>query len=564
MRNFLTKSCVIGLFVLGHASHAATTLVPGIIAVEDFSATPESVQVVSVNNFLEDETLNLNLEVYELEPGLYRFVGDPASKTDEALLNSEGVTGPHVVVSEMISDSGADGILLRGKGSYPGAVSISFGLPRDYPDLPRDAIGDVDIDAAIALTGPDAPAQFYAGRSFIEVDGVILVLENLSIGDHAANNRGVLQSAGDSPVLVCNNVWIYNVYDGVFWYNSGVGTARFENCIFYGTFQPWSSAAERDAAGYTFDGSNQSGAWDLIVPGRPGDVYGLGQGELYDDTLFLPVGTHPGVRTGNDVIGAFNANLFTTECDTAVIKILQSTIVKHDTRTNYTWRHNSGLIDVLFIDSNIIGLDGPDTPGGNPGEFQFRNIENGEWFGKMLNTKWWNYATGDVNLNPDPGLWANGWENFLDWTFSDPSATAAKVDLVTPGGLNISDAAELIPLDARKLTSFKSGAMELTLASDGGPVGYRLPANAPSGPLSVVTVVPRPITVSVTLSAGVVTIDWNAQPGKTYRLEYKSDLGEMNWQDLTGEITATGDTASKADLSMVGPTQRFYRVRQLP
>ena len=127
------------------------------------------------------------------------------------------------------------------------------------------------------------------------------------------------------------------------------------------------------------------------------------------------------------------------------------------------------MIDVLFTDSNIIGLDGPDTHGGNPGEFRFRNIENGEWFGEMLNTKWWNYATGDVNLNPDPGLWVDGWVNFFDWTFSDPSVTAAKVDLVTPGGLNISDAAELIPLDARKLTNFKSGAIELTLASDGGP-----------------------------------------------------------------------------------------------
>ena len=41
--------------------------------------------------------------------------------------------------------------------------------------------------------------------------------------------------------------------------------------------------------------------------------------------------------------------------------------------------------------------------------------------------------------------------------------------------------------DVVGLENFKSGAIELTMATDGGQVGYRLPDTAPAGPLPVTT-----------------------------------------------------------------------------
>ncbi len=482
---FVTLSVVavaFGLLGVWVPAFGAETLSPGILAREDFDADPEDVDIITVGEDLEDEDITFNLEVYELEPGEYRIVNDAAAKTDEAVLNGAG----RVRISSLVGDSGAEGVLLRGTGSYPGATVISFGLPREYPELPKDANGEVDVEAAAELTGPNAPAQFYAGRGYLEIDGRVLVLENLSVGDHANNNTGVIQTDGATATWIMSDVWIFNVYDGIFWDHDDIAYSRFTNCIFYGTFQPWTSAAERDAAGYTHNGLDPVGAWDLLVPKRPMDTYGIDRGGLYDDMLDLPLDTHPGVLTGNDIISASNTNLFTTEHGgRLLLRMDHCTIVKHDTRTNYLWRHDSGSVEVLITNTNIIGLDGPDTV--RRGEFRVRNVDNGEWTAEMLNSKWWNYATGEVRLNPNPSQWPLGFQNFEDWTYADPAVTDARVDLLAEGGLDIDidEAVDLIPLDARTLTTFIADSLELILADDDGVIGYKLPATAPPGPLTI-------------------------------------------------------------------------------
>ncbi len=64
--------------------------------------------------------------------------------------------------------------------------------------------------------------------------------------------------------------------------------------------------------------------------------------------------------------------------------------------------------------------------------------------------------------------------------------------------------------------------------------------------------------------ADSVTITWDAVSGKRYRLQYKDDLTNPQWFDLSGDITATGSSASKLDDSIMGLRQRFYRVILLP
>ena len=78
-----------------------------------------------------------------------------------------------------------------------------------------------------------------------------------------------------------------------------------------------------------------------------------------------------------------------------------------------------------------------------------------------------------------------------------------------------------------------------------------------------VVVVSRPIIESITVEGENVTLVWSAIAGKTYRVQYKSDLAAASWNDLTDDVPATGATASKQDV-LGSDAQRFYRVVVLP
>jgi Putative Ig domain len=81
-----------------------------------------------------------------------------------------------------------------------------------------------------------------------------------------------------------------------------------------------------------------------------------------------------------------------------------------------------------------------------------------------------------------------------------------------------------------------------------------------------VTVNPPPAPPEILdlgLTNGIVTLRWTAIAGHSYRLEYKNDLEDTNWNDLGSNIMATQATASGTDPSGVA-SQRFYRVVLLP
>ena len=78
-----------------------------------------------------------------------------------------------------------------------------------------------------------------------------------------------------------------------------------------------------------------------------------------------------------------------------------------------------------------------------------------------------------------------------------------------------------------------------------------------------VAVVPQPVLSSSIMSGGGLTLTWGAISGKTYRVQYSTNLAGTNWQDLTPDVTANGDTASQTDSAPIG-AQRFYRILVLP
>lgn len=59
-------------------------------------------------------------------------------------------------------------------------------------------------------------------------------------------------------------------------------------------------------------------------------------------------------------------------------------------------------------------------------------------------------------------------------------------------------------------------------------------------------------------------ITWTAIPGKTYQIQFKTDLHDVAWENLEGTVKAEAATGSKADETSDGAEQRFYRVLLVP
>ncbi len=96
---------------------------------------------------------------------------------------------------------------------------------------------------------------------------------------------------------------------------------------------------------------------------------------------------------------------------------------------------------------------------------------------------------------------------------------------------------------------------------DGSPtIESALTSPTPGGPNLLTTPPPEVSILEVEYNGGGLTLTWAAQAGRTYRVQYKSDLASPDWIDLPGDINASVETASKTDPATEGDAQRFYRV----
>jgi hypothetical protein len=78
-----------------------------------------------------------------------------------------------------------------------------------------------------------------------------------------------------------------------------------------------------------------------------------------------------------------------------------------------------------------------------------------------------------------------------------------------------------------------------------------------------VNVLVRPVLEAVVMSGNSATLTWNAVSGTTYRVQFKTNLTDTVWGDLTPDVTAAGATASASDPSSTND-MRFYRVLVVP
>ena len=71
-----------------------------------------------------------------------------------------------------------------------------------------------------------------------------------------------------------------------------------------------------------------------------------------------------------------------------------------------------------------------------------------------------------------------------------------------------------------------------------------------------------PVIQSITWSNELATLSWPSISNRHYRVQFRSDVSDTNWDDVAGDVTATNSVAWKTDNASAG--KRFYRAVVLP
>ena len=77
-----------------------------------------------------------------------------------------------------------------------------------------------------------------------------------------------------------------------------------------------------------------------------------------------------------------------------------------------------------------------------------------------------------------------------------------------------------------------------------------------------VTVHPRPAVTATMRPGGILRLSWATVTGKRYRVDYKDDLNQIDWNVLGTEFVASGTSTFIDDPNTTAP-QRFYRIVQI-
>jgi hypothetical protein len=68
----------------------------------------------------------------------------------------------------------------------------------------------------------------------------------------------------------------------------------------------------------------------------------------------------------------------------------------------------------------------------------------------------------------------------------------------------------------------------------------------------------------ITRNSNSATITWDAEPLFNYRLQYKTNLTDPIWLNVSGDIIAPATSATKTDSDLGAASGRVYRVIQSP
>lgn len=68
------------------------------------------------------------------------------------------------------------------------------------------------------------------------------------------------------------------------------------------------------------------------------------------------------------------------------------------------------------------------------------------------------------------------------------------------------------------------------------------------------------ILSAIPIGPSGLQLSWDSSAGSIYRVASKTTLTDADWTDLSGDIIASGSTASWVDMTASGLASRFYRV----
>jgi hypothetical protein len=168
----------------------------------------------------------------------------------------------------------------------------------------------------------------------------------------------------------------------------------------------------------------------------------------------------------------------------------------------------------------------------------------------------------------------------LAWTDVPGSTSAAKelvnnLDLTVAAGTNIykgnvfngafstnggvadgTNNVESVFLPAGKATNFTVTITAAQVSADAITNNGSLPEQDYA--LVIYNALAMPLFQSASVTNKVVTLKWSAISGFTYRVQYKTNLTDLNWNTLSPDITATNSLISVTNST--GYSQRFYRI----
>jgi hypothetical protein len=81
--------------------------------------------------------------------------------------------------------------------------------------------------------------------------------------------------------------------------------------------------------------------------------------------------------------------------------------------------------------------------------------------------------------------------------------------------------------------------------------------------INVINSNPAPVFLSISLSNFLTTLKWSSVSGRTYRLQYRTNLLDPTWITVSPDILATGSVVTATD-GVGNATSRFYRAALLP
>ena len=138
----------------------------------------------------------------------------------------------------------------------------------------------------------------------------------------------------------------------------------------------------------------------------------------------------------------------------------------------------------------------------------------------------------------------------------DLPANALKfsLDPDAPTGAEISSNTGVFTWATSLVSSTTTNAITVRVSDDGTPT------LSSAKTFNVIRIAP-PRIASAALKNNNLELNWQTFPGKTYRLETKSDLNEFNWTVLS-DVVAGGSTLSFTN-TLTGDQKQFYRVIQV-